>query len=354
MNIDVLIIGQGLSGTFLTRELERRGVSFLVIDEAKPFTASRVAAGLINPVTGKRLVKTWLIDELLPFAQQAYRSAEEALSIKCLTTTSVVDFFPGPEAREAFGNRYAQDSTYLERPEDETAWNASFLYDFGYGLIRPCYLADVQTLLTATRTRLKERDCLLEERWEPADLRMDTTGIAYRDIRADRIVLCDGVEAAGLPWFSLLPFAPNKGEVLIVDIPEMTGLTVFKKDLSLIPLPGGLWWVGSSYEWDFRDALPSEAFRARTEARLKAWLKMSYKVIDHFAAIRPATLERQPFVGFHPVYPRIGLLNGMGMKGCSLAPYFAHQLAAHLFDASPILPQADLRRFSGILSRTAH
>ena len=49
--IDVLIIGQGICGSFLSFELERAGLSYLVIDEARPFAASRVAAGLINPVT---------------------------------------------------------------------------------------------------------------------------------------------------------------------------------------------------------------------------------------------------------------------------------------------------------------
>ncbi|MBS1662348.1 MAG: FAD-dependent monooxygenase, partial [Bacteroidetes bacterium] len=59
--VDVLIIGQGICGTFLAHELERAGLSYLLIDEVRPFSASRVAAGLINPVTGRRLVTTWMI-----------------------------------------------------------------------------------------------------------------------------------------------------------------------------------------------------------------------------------------------------------------------------------------------------
>jgi glycine/D-amino acid oxidase-like deaminating enzyme len=69
---EVLIVGQGLCGTFLSLELERAGISHLIIDEKWPFSASRAAAGLINPVTGRRIVTTWMIDELLPFAAEAY------------------------------------------------------------------------------------------------------------------------------------------------------------------------------------------------------------------------------------------------------------------------------------------
>jgi glycine/D-amino acid oxidase-like deaminating enzyme len=47
----------------------------------------------------------------------------------------------------------------------------------------------------------------------------------------------------------------------------------------------------------------------------------------------------------------VGILNGMGTKGCSLAPYFAHQLVEFITKGNPIRPDADIRRFSGILSR---
>jgi len=62
MEIDYLIIGQGICGTFLSWYLRKAGISFIVIDEPRPDTASRVAAGIINPVTGRRIVKTWLIN----------------------------------------------------------------------------------------------------------------------------------------------------------------------------------------------------------------------------------------------------------------------------------------------------
>src|ERR1700736_2473161 len=97
MEVDILIIGQGICGTFLSWYLEKAGLSFLVIDEARPFTASKAAAGLINPVTGRCLVKSWMIDELLPFANRAYRDIGEALGISCLEQRNVVDFFPMPQ-----------------------------------------------------------------------------------------------------------------------------------------------------------------------------------------------------------------------------------------------------------------
>lgn len=73
--------------------------------------------------------------------------------------------------------------------------------------------------------------------------------------------------------------------------------------------------------------------------------------MDHVSAVRPATLERRPFVGFHPLYNQIGILNGMGTKGCSLAPYFASQLKVNLTQGRPINPEADINRYSRILGK---
>ena len=86
-------------------------------------------------------------------------------------------------------------------------------------------------------------------------------------------------------------------------------------------------------------------------ATLQHWLKVPFKVVDHRASLRPANLERRPFVGFHPLYPQIGIFNGMGTKGCSLAPYFAKQLVDHIQKGTTLLPEADVKRFTKVLSR---
>ena len=386
--VDVLIIGQGICGTFLSLELERAGLSYLVIDEVRPFSASRAAAGLINPVTGRRLVTTWMIDELLAFAQERYGELATLLGSSFLEKVYVTDFFPTVQMRLAFLQRLKEDGSYLRWPVNEKNWDACFHYELGYGVISPCYLVDLPGLLAAARKSMLERGVLREERFEREELKIGAPGagasgagesgagasgagapgggeVKYQDIEARRIVFCDGIGSFASPYFSRLPFAPNKGEVLIVDIPglreaaaELQGdagagfeRTIFKKGISLAPWQEGLYWVGSSYEWSFETAEPTERFRERTELALKEWVKLPFRIVEHLAAVRPATLERRPFVGFHPVYPAVGILNGMGTKGCSLAPYFARQLVDYLVKGSPIQPDADILRFTKVLSR---
>jgi glycine/D-amino acid oxidase-like deaminating enzyme len=112
-----------------------------------------------------------------------------------------------------------------------------------------------------------------------------------------------------------------------------------------------LFWIGSTYAWDFDHADPTPAFRETTERVLREWLKIPFRVTDHRAALRPATLERRPFVGLHPNHKQVGILNGMGTKGCSLAPFFAKQMSELLLHGNAITADADVNRFQKILSR---
>jgi glycine/D-amino acid oxidase-like deaminating enzyme len=125
---------------------------------------------------------------------------------------------------------------------------------------------------------------------------------------------------------------------------------MYKKGITLVPWEKEIFWAGSSYEWSFQDDSPTKAFHDRCNSVLKEWLNVPFEIVDHQAAIRPATLERRPFAGFHPIHPPIGILNGMGTKGCSLAPFFAHALTEQIRKGAAIHPEADILRFKQLLS----
>jgi glycine/D-amino acid oxidase-like deaminating enzyme len=351
MYVDFLLIGQGICGTFLSWCLQKEGYSFLVIDEEQPDTASKVAAGIINPVTGRRIVKTWMIDEVMPFAWQQYTKLGNQLQITAIEQKDIIDFFPTPQMKHAFARRYEEDTQYLSIQGDPDLWKDYFQYDFGYGSITPCYLVNLPELLPAYRRLLQSNNQLLEEKFDTNQLRITGDKIQYKDISARAVIFCDGISSFNNPWFANLPFAPNKGEVLLVEASDMPTQHIFKKGINWVPWSKNIFWVGSSYEWEFTDDQPTTAFRDRTMAALKQWIKAPVRLLDHKASVRPATLERRPFVGFHPALPGIGIFNGMGTKGCSLAPFFAQQLVQHIHNQKPLQAEADIKRFQRILSK---
>ncbi|HEX4374728.1 MAG TPA: FAD-dependent oxidoreductase [Puia sp.] len=351
MYFNFIIIGQGITGTFLSYYLQKNNLSFIIIDESKTNTASKAAAGIINPITGRRLVKTWMISELMNFAKIFYGKIEKELNINCIAETKIIDFFPTPQMRNAFLKRFEEDPEYLKLPTNENDQRENLNYDFGYGEIEPVLLININELLAAFRKKLLNENLLLEEYFDINELKVSENKIQYKNISADKIVFCDGIESFSNPYFKDLPFAPNKGEALIAEIKNFSSTYIFKKGINIVPWKENLFWVGSSYQWEFSDDKPTESFRKQTESILRNWIKTDLKIIEHFASVRPATLERRPFVGFHPIYKNVGILNGMGTKGCSLAPFFADQFVDHIVNGSPLNADANINRFDKILSR---
>lgn len=351
MAIDLLIIGQGICGTWLSYYAEKAGLSYKVIDEQRPDRASYIASGIINPVTGRRIVKTWMIDEVMPFAAQAYTEFGTELGIEGIFLKPIIDQHASPQMKLAFEERVKEGTEYISLPENERDWLEYFDYPFGYGTIHPAYVVNSPELLVAWRKILKHKERLLEERFELNELNLDKEWLTYKGVEAHKIVFCDGIDSFENPWFERLPSTKNKGEVIWIECKGLPDTHIFKKGMNLVPWEKDIFWVGSTYEWEFTDPNPTAAFREKTLAHLNQWLKLPFKVLEHKASIRPATMERRPYVGFHPKDERIGILNGMGTKGFSLGPYFAQQLVEHLKNGRTIAPEADLKRFSRILSR---
>lgn len=351
MQVDYIIVGQGLCGTFLSWNLMSAGKKVLVIDESRPTSSTKLASGVINPVTGRRIVRTWEIETLLPFAWEAYSQLGKELNQELIRQCNILDFHPTPQMELAFRNRLPEETEYLRVPDNQDHWRAYFEFPFGIGEINPCLLIDLNAMLLEWRKKLAIQEAFLESRFQLSELKVAPHRISYGHWEAEKIIFCDGTDGFENPYFHLLPYAGNKGEVIIAAIEDLPRNHIYKQGINLVPWKENLWWIGSNYEWDYQDLAPTQAFREKVEQQLKHWLKLPYAILDHQAAVRPANMERRPFVGLHPLHASIGVFNGMGTKGCSLSPYFAKQFTQHLIHQEPLHPLADVQRFKKILSR---
>jgi glycine/D-amino acid oxidase-like deaminating enzyme len=290
-------------------------------------------------------------DVMLPFAKAAYEEIGSLLGTSLATDTAIHTYFSNAEEAELFERKSAAGVddvlSYSGKGED-----LYFNYHYGVGTIHPALLVDVRELLGRWRAYLKERGALLEAGWEWNDLRIEGAGVVYGDIKAGAVIDCTGAAAFGSPYFSRLPFALNKGEVIIADMPELPREGIYKyAHLSIVPWGADRFWVGSTFDWDFKDELPTEAFRLKAEGIMKQWLRVPFRFEEHFAAIRPATVTREAFAGMHPLYPQVGILNGMGSKGCSLAPFLGDNLAGYLLGEGALIGQVDVERYARVLGR---
>jgi len=137
---DIIIVGQGISGTVLSSALMEQHQKVLVIDDGNIKAASKIASGVINPVTGRRIVKTWQIDEVMPAAVRIYKALENKLNTQIIQQCNIVNFHASEQMQKAFATRLAEDSTFLSSPSLSDSITAAFDSPFGHSVIDPCWL----------------------------------------------------------------------------------------------------------------------------------------------------------------------------------------------------------------------
>lgn len=343
---DMMIIGQGICGSVLSNALILQGQKVLVIDDGSNKAASKIASGVINPVTGRRIVKTWQIDTVMPAAVRIYQTLEKKLGTNIVKQCNIINFHASEQMQNAFADRIAEDPTYLSTKPLPDSISTAFNTPFGHTVIDPCWLIDVGNFLHHWRHYLIRQHALVEDVFDFKKLAIKADLITYDNYTANKIIFCEGAKGEDNPYFKKLPFAPNKGEALLVDIKDLDNQFIYKKTVSIVPWKDSIFWVGSNYEWNNNNDEPTLAFKEKTIVALNEWLNLPYQVVDHIAAIRPANMQRRPFVGMHPTLTNMGIFNGMGTKGCSLAPYFAEQMTENILRQKPIENEATIDRFN--------
>jgi glycine/D-amino acid oxidase-like deaminating enzyme len=346
---DFLIVGQGLAGTMLAFFLRRRGAGVFIVDAEHSGSASWVAAGIINPITGRRFARSWRIAELLPFAVDTYRALEQELGVSILHERPVVRaLFSAKEDNDWQARAADPDFAPYMAAEGPLPSCADFCHPvFSCAWTRQSAQVNTINLLGAFSQRAVEEGWLRRERFAYDALNLEAGGVRYRDIQARCIVFCEGIGVQQNPYFPHLPVEGAKGEVLILHIPGFPEDAILKHKVFLAPLGQGLFWAGATYDWGCPDDLPTQEKKAFLLDQVRAILQVPFEVVDHRAAIRPTVKDRRPLLGRHPQFPQLALFNGLGTKGASLAPYWANHFADVLLSSAPLDPEVALGRQMG-------
>jgi glycine/D-amino acid oxidase-like deaminating enzyme len=346
MEFDYIITGQGIAGTLLSYTLLQAGQRVLVIDEYKANSASRIAAGVINPVSGRRFEMGWMYEEIYPFAKHTYQQLEQLLNVPVFRERDIWMVLPSEQLQAAFNAKTASGAARrYTSPAHAALWDAWLHQPHGAAIVKGATVL-LQHLLPAWRMYLKQKQLLLEERLDTALLQLSAAGVQYKGISARTLIFCEGAQTTGNPWFGPhIPYLLNKGEVLKVRIPGLITENIIKRSITLVPQEEEVFWVGATFAWDYPNELPTPEKRSYLEEGLQQLLKVPYTVLDQQAGIRPSGKDRRPIMGLHPAYPALGMFNGLGTKGCSLAPYMADMLTRHLLQGRPLLQETDIKRY---------
>lgn len=354
IEVDYIIVGQGLAGTVMAFHLLSAGQKIVVIDKDVAFDkneesiSSRIAAGVINPITGKRYVKSWKIDQLLPAARQTYQGIEALLNVSIWHEKSFMRTIKSIEDENQWLLKCSYDE-YAQYCSDKIYPSVSehISDDFtAFIEIKQAAQVNMAVLIQAFNQYFKKQNILFKDSFDYDAIKYEASEVVYKDFKASKIIFCEGAEGAQNPFFIWLPFNLDKGELFVVRIPNFNFNNIFKHDVSLVPLGNDLYWVGATNEWKFEDALPTEANRQKMENELKAILKIPFEIVEHKAAIRPTVKDRRPFIGCHPQYSSLAIFNGLGTKGASLAPYWSKHFVDALLNGIELDKEVDIKRFN--------
>lgn len=342
MDIDYLIIGQGIAGTLLSHALITAGKKVLVLDHPEARPASLVAGAVINPLSGKHYSPAQDAERFVPAALESYRALEQLLNAPLLQELQLF-IFPGNED-EAYAFEQARRSEHsepylhwLESRNYETLGNC-FHARQGIGVQEPVWQVDAALLLRLWRDYLVRQDAFRAAAFHNDQLEITPEGLYYQDLKAKGIIFCEGAEAADNPLFQPLPFTRNRGDVLLLSIPGLPETGIYHRSLRLVPRQDGLFWCGSNYQWNFKNLEPDEAWREDAILQLEKWLKLPFTLREHIVAARPTTAGQIPLLGRHPHVPGVAIFNGLGTRGFSSGPYWAAALCKLLTGASDTIP----------------
>jgi len=346
-NIDYLIIGGGLAGSILGWHLQQQGGTVVIVDNDPAVNASRTAAGLINPITGKRLVKMANFEILHKEALGFYRGLEQQFSTELYFEMPLVRLFRSSDGLAALEKRRSDESyrPYIGNTikPDNSPLNAPF---GGFEIRQAGYL-DTTNFLDTLHQYFRQAGILRYGDFEYGDLTVGERDISWHDYRAQKVIFCEGYRMASNPWFGELPLQGAKGEILSVEIDGLELRQMVNGGHWLIPRKDGSYRLGATHSWH---ALDEEISEAERKELLEGFHKIivgdySLRVTAQRAGVRPATKDRQPFLGVHLQYPQLAIFNGFGAKGSLLIPWHAKRFAEFLSKAGELPQAADISRF---------
>ncbi|GAA3510076.1 FAD-dependent oxidoreductase [Aquimarina addita] len=343
--LDYMIVGFGLAGLSFAEQLETNKKSYIVFEDASQ-KSSRVAGGLFNPVILKRFTAAWRATEQLDAAILFYTALERKLNQSFIHKFPILRRF----------NSIEEQNTWFQAC-DKPILNKFLSFDivkntyvgldipFHFGKVNHTGRIDITKMLAAYSKHLIEHQQLITTSFIHDKLRIEDTYVEYEGIKAKNVIFTEGFGMINNPFFEYLPLRGNKGEYVLIKCHQLDLKEAIKSSIFIIPLGDNIYKVGATYNNKDSTANHTQSAKEELIEKLDTFLKFPYEIVDQVAGIRPTTKDRKPFIGTHPEYANMHLLNGLGSRGVLIGPYVAKKLFEYLEYQQPLDREIDIQRF---------
>lgn len=347
MDVDYIIVGQGIAGSLIGYDLINSNKEVLVFSDETQLSSSEVAGGMFNPVTGKHLSKTWLADTLFPYMFSYYESIEKRFDVKFVHHNTIYRPFANENQQAQFLkilNENALDE-YLQVVPPNEVYEAFIKNPLGGLQTSASGWVDMSVFLATFKSFFQEKNSFRSEEFDYNALVVNSNSLVYKDIKAKGIIFCEGFYVKDNPYFGWLPMNPVKGETLIVEMPTYAVSEIVNQGSWVLPMGLAQYRFGATYSWHTLDFEPTEDGRNYLLSKITKFLKTPYEIKAQKAGVRPATKDRRPIMGSHPKHKNLFVFNGLGTKGVSLGPYFSSEMCEFLLSGKEINPETTIERF---------
>ena len=348
----VLIVGGGLAGVTLAWSLVQRGLPFLLVDRAEAVTSSKIAAGLVTPITGMRLNLSWRYPQLEAAARRLYQAVESKVGGHFYHQVDCLRLFRDAEQAALWRRRSAQPelAPFWQAEPDRACLRQHFHAPFGaVGIVGGAWL-DTAAFLAASQRHFETMGCWLQGEVQSSSLVSSGALWRWQDREFAAVVWCVGWEAVKEESLAWLPFRLAQGSVLEIDAALGGESRVVTRGCWVAPGPNGRWRAGTTYDLAFAARGPHEPDPAVLEhlhARLRrTLLQQPYDLRGVQTAVRPAMEGSGMAIGRWPQRAGHFVFNGLGSKGVLRAPWAAEHLLEVMLHGQPLDPEVDLMRFA--------
>lgn len=343
--VEYLIVGQGIAGCCFAHKLLKEKKSFLVIDQGTQNSASRAAAGIVNPVALKRLILGWRANDFLHYNTSFYKEIASLLGKGYCSSLPIHKLISSEEDLLFWKNRSKQVelSTYLT--EKLLSPEAAYLHKsiLKIAEVKQAYRVNVAALLKDFRAFLINNHLLEETAFKADDM---SAPYIFRNYRFDHLVFCEGAKGIKNPFFPKLPFGLNKGQIITINNTTISEESILKKQVFVMPSYKPFHFkVGATFSWAWENDLPEKDKTLIIKEKLSQMLSVDFSIVKEEAGIRPATRDRRPFLGESSIQKNYFIFNGLGSKGCLMAPLLAEELFNHIEYGEKLNKEADIKRF---------
>lgn len=339
-NVDYIIIGGGYAGLFFALRLMQNNKSFLLYSDGK-MGASRVSAGMVNPVVLKKFTTFWQAQNQIDYLHESLEDFKRFSDVNIYVNENVHRIFHDENEKQLW-ERKRQHEDLTPFLDDVFPYFEGVENPYGTGRVKQSGRVNVEAFFKAFYEVLEERGSLMKESFNYDDLNDQK----YKDVTFDHIVFCEGIEVRNNPYFKTIEINPNKGHQLYVRLHSKLEMNVtLKKKHFLFPLKDDLYFYGGTYDREKQDAVVDDSAVEQLKNGLNEFYKGGFSVEEVHYGFRPTVKDRRPIIGRHENYENYYVFNGLGARGVLNGCFFSQTLYDFIENGVELPIEIDIKRF---------